>query len=68
MQPEKGELIPVAALKNDLPVLPMRKAAAAQALGIPQLQNGPFAVLKDIGERKAVRQSALASFTGSRAA
>ena len=48
MQPQKRELIPIAALKNNLPVLHMKKAAAAQARRISPLQNGPFGVLKDI--------------------
>ena len=48
MHPQERESIPIAALKNDFPVLHVKKAAAAQTLGIPPLQNDPFAVFKDV--------------------
>ena len=48
MQPEKGELVPVAALEGDLAVAYMEEPTAAQASRIAPFENGHVAILEDI--------------------
>lgn len=42
------QLVPVAALKNDLVILNMKEAAAAQARGVLPFKDRPCAVLEQI--------------------
>ena len=45
---QEGQLVPVAALEDDLPVDDMEKAAAAKVQGVTPLHDRPFAVGKHV--------------------
>ena len=48
MLQEKGQLIPIATLENNLILLNLEKSAASQIKRIAPFQNRPLAVLKDV--------------------
>jgi len=48
MLPQKGKLVPISSLKDDLGIEDMEKAAASSPEWVTPLHNGPFAVFKYI--------------------
>jgi hypothetical protein len=45
---EKGKLVPVAALENDLAADDMKEATSSQTFRIAPLQNRPLPILEDV--------------------
>ena len=46
MLPQKGKLVPISSLKDDLGIEDMEKAAASQPEWVTPFHNGPFAVFE----------------------